>query len=312
MKVNDHIRLIEHSKIDYALYDRSVEKASNCLVYACSWYLDAIAGKWNVLVMGDYDFVMPLPCRRKWGIRYVFLPPFLQQLGIFPPPPVEIEIAFYRILTAHFLYVDYATAGLPVMNNIQGFAFTKKHTRTLLLDNDYTTLAGRFGENLRRNLKISVRYRIAVTKQNNGNDFFRLQRLSKKIPVPEGYWRRLQKLVEITLLKGLGFLYTAQEMSEAGNISSDDPNAAVFFILWHGRAYYMMAVASDEGRNQRSVFAIIDCFIRDFAGTGILLDFEGSAIPGVDRFFEGFGAVKESYYAVHVNRLPFPWHLFKK
>jgi len=281
-------------------------------VYACSWYLDAMAGKWNVLVMGDYDYVMPLPCRRKWGIRYVFLPPFLQQLGIFPPPPVNVEIAFYRILTAHFQYVDYATAKLPGMSAIRGFSFYSKHTRTLLLHKDYPSHAGCFSENLKRNLKKSVRYGIAVTRQNNGNDFFRLQKISKEIPLPEGNWKRFQKLVGVTLSKGFAYLYTAKERSEEGNLSSDDSNAAAFFILWHGRAYYMMAVASDEGRNQRSVFAIFDRFIRDFAGTGILLDFEGSAIPGVDRFFEGFGAVKESYYAIHVNRLPFPWRLFKK
>jgi hypothetical protein len=50
------------------------------------WHLDRTAVVWDALVWGDYEFVMPLPVRKKWGIQYVYQPLFCQQLGIFPKP----------------------------------------------------------------------------------------------------------------------------------------------------------------------------------------------------------------------------------
>ena len=52
------------------------------------------------------------------------------------------------------------------------------------------------------------------------------------------------------------------------------------------------------------MFRIIDTFIKDHADSGRILDFEGSNIPSVARFFGGFGAQAEIYQSVSFNRLP--------
>lgn len=306
------VRLIRHQAIDYGRYDRCIENASNGLVYACSWYLDAVAGKWDILVSGDYDYVMPLPCRRKWGIRYVYLPPFLQQLGIFPQPAADIEMAFYRKLITYFRYVDYAAALPPITVNKKRFISSEKHTRILPLQENYPSLAGNFSENIRRNLKKSIKHKISFVAQVNTEDFFSLQKTAKEIPLPQDDWKKLERLMEQTLIRGNGVVYGAYKEGVSGICHPNRINAAAFFILWHHRAYYIMSLNNSEGRDTGSVFAIFDRLIRDMAGSGIILDFEGSSIPGVDRMFEGFGAWKEPYLAFTVNRLPFPFNLLKK
>jgi hypothetical protein len=52
--------------------------------------------------------------------------------------------------------------------------------------------------------------------------------------------------------------------------------------------------------------------INRFSGTKTILDFEGSDIPGIKRFFKGFGSKEEKYYFVKWNRLPFPFNKLKK
>jgi hypothetical protein len=42
------------------------------------------------------------------------------------------------------------------------------------------------------------------------------------------------------------------------------------------------------------------------------LDFEGSNIPGIARFYKGFGALPQTYYSLHQNRLPKLLQIFKK
>ena len=77
------IRYIPHHEIDKSLWDRTITNAVNGSICALSWYLDIVAGTWDALVEGDYENVMPLPWRKKGGIRYIHQPRFTQQLGLF-------------------------------------------------------------------------------------------------------------------------------------------------------------------------------------------------------------------------------------
>jgi hypothetical protein len=54
---------------------------------------------------------------------------------------------------------------------------------------------------------------------------------------------------------------------------------------------------------------LVDQYIRKYAGRDIIIDFEGSMIPGIARFFEGFGA-KETNYA-RIIKSSFPLNLKK-
>jgi hypothetical protein len=60
------------------------------------------------------------------------------------------------------------------------------------------------------------------------------------------------------------------------------------------------------------MFLLIDTFIQNNSGKNLILDFEGSNIPGIARFYKGFGAMAETYYSVHQNRLPRLLRIFKK
>ncbi|MBK7337672.1 MAG: hypothetical protein IPJ00_16600 [Saprospirales bacterium] len=55
------IRHLSNTSIDRARYDACIAQAANGMPYAFSWYLDQIAGKWDVLVSGDYEAVCPFP-----------------------------------------------------------------------------------------------------------------------------------------------------------------------------------------------------------------------------------------------------------
>ena len=296
---------IKHSQIDFAKYDQCVDNAPNSLVYACSWFLDIMAGEWDAYIWGDYEYVMPVPSRRKWGIRYVYQPVFAQQLGIYPTPPPEIQKAFFRRLKRKFRYIHYQLPVIFKEDVMHGFRIKQLHTRILSLEPGYPAIVKNYDDYILQNLKKARLNGIRVFRQADAEDFFELKDESRKIPVPEKSWKNLRKLMKETIYDGNGWLYVAKGLT-------DEIITAAFFLVWKTRAYYMTVVSSEEGRDKRAGFAILDQFLRDFSGQPVLFDFEGSSVTGVDKFFECFGAEKEYYNMISRNRLPWFINLFKK
>jgi hypothetical protein len=53
------------------------------------------------------------------------------------------------------------------------------------------------------------------------------------------------------------------------------------------------------------MFAVVNKVIKENSGQNKVLDFEGSMIEGIARFFQGFGAVAENYYRVQKSKIAF-------
>jgi hypothetical protein len=57
------------------------------------------------------------------------------------------------------------------------------------------------------------------------------------------------------------------------------------------RIYNMMNVVMPDGGSKSANYFLVDELLREFAGSGLILDFEGS-----QKFYKGFGAVNEPYF----------------
>ena len=77
------IHYLKRKDIDIVKYNTCIEASINTRIYAYSWYLDIVATNWDILVLNDYEAVMPLPWRQKYFIKYMYPPAWTQQLGVF-------------------------------------------------------------------------------------------------------------------------------------------------------------------------------------------------------------------------------------
>ena len=77
------IYFVKRNQIDEEKYNNCIATSLQSRMYAYSWYLDIVADNWNVLVLDDYEAVMPLPFHKKFLISYISQPFFTQQLGVF-------------------------------------------------------------------------------------------------------------------------------------------------------------------------------------------------------------------------------------
>ena len=83
MSDENNIQYLQHHEINKTKWDESISNASNGLIYGYSYYLDNMSNRWDALVMGEYEAVMPLTWNKKYGIAYLYQPFFTACLGVF-------------------------------------------------------------------------------------------------------------------------------------------------------------------------------------------------------------------------------------
>ena len=293
-------RHLFHHEIDKEKWDNCIKSSVNGLVYATSWYLDIVCPNWEALVIGDYETVMPLPVKRKFGIPYLFRPTFAQQLGVFSKLHVSELIinVFIDSLPPQFKLVNITG---NYLNIVKGACLKQVHSNyELVLDKDYNTLSKSFTENHIRNIRkaqknnlllrtdLSIQELIDFKKQNNevfvsDNDLFLLEKLLSAADSRD-------KLSIYSIHNSDGFLL-----------------ACVSFLVSNNRIVYLFSISSNEGKNMRAMFLLVNSVIKEYAISEKILDFEGSDIPQLAFFYSGFGAISVNYPAISINKLP--WFL---
>ena len=102
------IEYVENKDISAQQWDSCIKRSFNGSIEAYSWYLNLSCEHWDAFIEGDYNTVMPLPVKRKLGHSMVYLPPFINQLGIYSPDHFTLEktTAFLTLLKKKFRLVD--------------------------------------------------------------------------------------------------------------------------------------------------------------------------------------------------------------
>jgi len=88
------------------------------------------------------------------------------------------------------------------------------------------------------------------------------------------------------------------------SISEDRKQLASCMIVHHQkRIINIINTSSTEGKNTGASHFLFDSIIQTYAGKQITMDFEGSSVHSIARFYEGFGAQQETFYNYHTTIL---------
>jgi len=293
------IRYLTYQQIDKTKWDACIDNADNGLVYAYSFYLDAMAKSWDALVLGDYEAVMPLTWNKKYSIHYLYQPPFAACLGIFGNAlTAETVNEFLKAIPTKFKYWDiYFNPGN--LFKLKDLDLYERMNYVLSLNDNYEDLYAAFRENIKRNIKKSEQFRLIINKNIAIAEVITLAReqAGKFSSLTADDYARFEKLFQL--------FYNKQKATTYGVYTKEGRliASAVFFFS-HKRAYYIMVGNHPDGKTLGASHALINAFIEDNAGEDLLLDFEGSDIPSLAFFYSSFGAVEEKYSAIKLNRLP--------
>lgn len=288
------ISYLLNNEIDKQKYDTCISSALQSKVYAFSWYLDCVCSTWDLLILNDYEAVMPLPKKKKYGINYVFQPFWIQHLGIFSVKTLteaDLEL-FIKSIPKKIKLIDYNI-------NFKTDSLPPKINYTLSLQDNYNKLLKNFSKGRKSNVTQGQKQEILVQEFQDYKPIIEVFKQNRGLNTNLSNPAYLQLETLIKTAKSLKKLKIMVAFSDKNKLLG-----GAFFIISNNRITYLFSAINQQGRDLQAMSLIINSVIKTYAQSDYILDFEGSMLPGVAAFFNSFGAQQESYY--HLKK----WQLF--
>jgi len=285
------IRYIPAKHIDRTKYDLCIDNSPACRIYAYSWYLDCTCERWDLLIEGDYQTVMPLPVRFKYGIPYIYTPSWVQQLGLFSEDLIdENKInSFVKAIPKKIRWIDYQFNSTNKLHNLTSVL---KRNYVLSLDQSFEEIQKNYNSNRKRISKHCFKEYV-IEKKGNAEFFM-------------SHYKKLNKsyhLLDQTIDKLNCLCQTGNGRVNIWNVFKE--GIFIAGLLWlkdKKRITYLVPLADDQAKKLHIPTYIINELIKDYQTEELLLDFEGSMLSGVEKFYQSFGA-KPEHYSYYKKRI---------
>ena len=314
--------LLRFADIDLPAWDACVAASPGRggLPYAFSWWLRLTAGRWDAVVepdgRGGYASVLPLPVRRRpWG-REVVQPLFTQQLGLLLTAGSQhrelteyLTLALTRGEYVRFYTQLGAAQSWPALPPALEITVSERRNYMLSLAPPYPALLAGYHASFRRRLRRQPVGPGAVREGQSVSALITLFRQNKGREIPSlrpRHYRRLTRLLTAVQARGELLILELHEPETNALLTS------AVFVRQPAALIYLLSATTAAGKAAAGPLRIFDHLIQQHAGTpGLVLDFEGSLLPGVARFFANFGAAPVPYAALTSLRQPWPLRLLQ-
>lgn len=294
------IHYIKYHEVDKQKWDNCIDQSVNNLIYAYSWYLDIVCPGWEALIEDDYVSVMPLTARKKYGINYLYPPYFAQQLGVFSKKKLtQIKVEeFLNSIPSHYKFIELY---VNIQNTFEfpGFIVKKNINIELLLDAPYELLRKKFSRNTERNIRKAEKNDLTLQKNISPSELINIFRKNKGEQI-----NNLTNKNYTVLLRLINTCSQKGYVESWGAFSGGKLCAGVVTLIKNNRMIFLFSATNKRAKESYAMFLLIDKFIRNYAGKGMLFDFEGSNLPGVARLYKSFGSKEYVYLQLRKNNLP--------
>jgi hypothetical protein len=301
------INYVKREDLEVAKYDACIHNALQSRIYAYSWYLDIVADNWDVLVLNDYEAVMPIPWRRKYGIKYAYQPLWILELGVFSSK-IGLNLApFLDMLIHKFNFSEFR------FNSQNNFNFNNeylvdKQFQTLSLDKDYEEILNGYRKDRKKELRKAADSDLTEMWNDNSRKLITLfkNNVGKRTPnILEKDYFNLKKIIAVCIQKKVGEVLSIYD-------KNNNLVASSFFLKHKGFATILMSSTDFKNRNNGANTFLINSAIIKYQKNFNVFNFGGSSMQSIAKFFLSFGAENQVYQQIKYNNLPFLLRLFKK
>lgn len=294
------ITFTEYKNIHKQKWDACIAKSVNASVFAYSWYLDAVSDQWDALICDDYEAVFPIVSRSKYKIPYIYQPFFTRYFGVFSKkkPGETLVDEFLAAIPEKYKFMEFCLNGQNP-TKAKGFETRERKYQSLDLGEKYEVLQKNYSENARRNVKKAIKENLKIRPDIAPEKIVNLFRETKggelEIFKPEDY-KTLIRLMNVCIDRKAGqsiAVYDGTTLCAAG-----------FFMFSNNCFTFLKSGVTDEGKAKGAMHLLFDYFIRENSGKHYELDFGGSSVESVARFYKNFGAKDCVYLQLKKSRLP--------
>ena len=304
------IRYLKNAAIDKDKWDECILKATNSLIYVHSFYLDNCTNhSWDALIIGDYETVMPVTFRKKYGISYLYQPAFLQQAGIFSKKEIDINVidVFVSEIMDRF---KFAEINLNYANTIlknQNIVIAEKNNFILPLKNSFTYTAANFKGDFKRNVIKAEKNKLSYQTDAFADNLIELYETLYGSRFPF-----VKRKDYAALKKNCSFLQTRNDLIVRTAHKSGEILAGIILLKDRNRLYNVASSITENGRKLSANHFLFNKVIEEFSNQNLVLDLEGSDLKGIADFYTSMNPFNEKYVSIKYNNLSKFIKFFKK
>jgi hypothetical protein len=278
------IRRLKYENIDFDKYTRCLESSEQKNWYAKKEILDELSENWEILVDGDYKSVLPVPLIKKIGMKFVIMPLFCQQLGIFSlKDNSEVNDQFLKALKKNYKIFYYSFN----QHNSFSSALEKRKNYKIPIS-DYEILRRKKYFKGRKSTVKCAQHLIYQEIELNSAHFSFIKNNFKGLSKQND----IDKFREyLNLLNKNGALKLC-----ATYLNEKIINVAV--LISEKTHFSLLALINDETyKNEDGASFLIDKILSHYIYEKDF-DFMGSNIRGIELFFKSFGAELHDYHFI--------------
>ncbi len=285
------IVFLHNREIDKEAWDKCLNNSVNGLIYAYSWYLDIVSPNWCALVEVNYNKIFPLPIKKKFGFSYISQPLFTQQLGQFSKEISNNSMEFIMEIPRR---VWIKALQLNSSNKITNAK--ERNNFELNISENIENIRRKYSQNLRRNLKKASQFALKIRKCDSNSliHLFKRNKGKNLKSLDNKAYDILLVLLNIIQEKDKGDCY--------GVFKDGELISAAFFTNCLKRSIYLFSASNNIAKSTGANHYLIDTYVSKYKHDSLILDFEGSMIPSLARFYKSFGSENKKYYLIRKRK----------
>jgi len=300
------VDIINQARIDRKQWDALVNQSADGTVYCSYDYLCRCEGDWEAIIAtngGKLIHAIPVPFRKKSGIKYIYQSPLIPYLSVLSMPEIVVSNSFISFATAYLEKYNYvakyfikSSVPLPV-SQCEITVHTGLHIN---LQHEYATIQKHYSPS--RKIRLRQAQVALDIMRSSDLDLFITEHQTHTLPkinnlhtgqqmVMRDVWKNLYRnqALEIYFTK-----------NKAGNIISG-------FLLGktEHQLFYLDSFSTRDGRKQNGITLIIDHIIQANSQSAYSwLDLGDMGPASIAEFKMSFGPSRYSYHQYYRNNLP--------
>lgn len=300
------IQSVSRKCLDVQKYNDCIEKSVQSRVYAFSWYLDIVADNWDVLVLNDYEAVMPITWRKKYGLKYVYPPFWTLELGVFSVDENQDCKLFLAYLFTKFKWVELRLNTQNSCKKNKHFLIDKQ-MQILSLKKEYSQIFDTYRKDRKKELTKATKADLTEKWNDDVAVLIHLfqENVGKRIAnIKQKDYQNLEHLMQICIDQKVGEVLSVYD-------SKQQLVASGFFLKHHKKVSILVSSTDFNNRKNGANTFLIDCAIKKYKQQYETFHFGGSSMPSIANYFLSFGSESISYQQIQFHNLPFLFRFFK-
>ena len=281
------IKHLTYPEIDFVKYEVCLANAKQKNVFARKEILDFLCESWELLVFNDYEYVMPLPFRRRLRQKFVTCPIFCQQLGIFGQDDnSRVNEEFLQFTLKKFSTYLYS------------FNAENTFNRALILRKNYSIPSGPYDVQRRKYSK----GRKSAVKSAGHLQFKKVEFNSDSLNFVSQFHKGLAKQSDLETMISLMTFLVKKNMLRLYGAYLEGQLLSVSALIDDGTAIYLLALVSDEKfRKENPASFLVDKILEKYIENRSF-SFMGSNVRSIGIFNSSFGADLQEYPVIQFSK----------